>query len=110
RLQVAARRHGLPVFARVARLADPLAAVPTSHVLVLESSLGGTPVLMAASDSPAEVPMSVVVRPGHAGGADVLLDARLAEAGWAELPPRALRELAELPAVVAEALAGPDQA
>src|SRR5690606_7185498 len=42
RLEAAAQRHGLPVFARVAQRAGPLAAAPAeAQVLVLASSIGG---------------------------------------------------------------------
>ena len=98
RIQLAVRDQGLTV----------LALLPgTRSVLVLASSFGGTPVVMERADSHPSVPLSVVVREGRAGGADVLLAAAstTAEArAWHDLPASVADDIEALPALVDRAL------
>lgn len=113
RLAAAAQEHGLAVFARLPHRPEPFLVPPiqdaVSHatgaqVLVFASSLGGTPIVMAAPDGQAEAPMSLLVRPADDGGTEVLLDRVRVDSAWPDFPRETLRELAELPDVVASAL------
>jgi len=103
RIEASARQHGLAVFARVERGA--LAGErPTgrSQVIVLEASQGGTPVLMlGASQSEMEIPLSVTVRQAAEGQTEVLIAS--AEV-WDAMPTDVAADLASLPGVVADAL------
>lgn len=91
RLEASARREGLPVFALLGG---------EQPVLVLGSSVGGTPVVMQEADSLPAMPMSLMIHQGHAGGADVLVTA----SDWLDLPAAVADELASLPRLVDRAL------
>jgi uncharacterized protein (DUF302 family) len=98
RIEAAARGQGLSVLALMA------GARP---VLVLASSVGGTPVLMHDADSQPAMPLSLMVREGGGGGADVLVAATsVARASqvWHELPAAVLDDLDALPGLVERAL------
>jgi hypothetical protein len=99
RIEAAALNRGLTVLALM-RGERP--------VLVLASSVGGTPIVMQHADSKPSMPLSLVVREGAGGGADVFVMA--AESGepepaWAELPAAVADDLQALPALVENALA-----
>ena len=99
RIESAARDRGLSVLARLA------GARP---VLVLASSVGGTLVVMDEADSRPAMPLSVMVREGAGGGADVLVcaaSAADAPQAWNELPAGVADDLAALPQLVERALA-----
>jgi uncharacterized protein (DUF302 family) len=106
RIEGSARHHGMAVFARCergARLPGHVAPGSLAQVLVLESSQGGTPVLMGAAPAAMELPLSVIVRVGGDGLAEVLM----AQAdGWTAMPNALAQDLAELTEVVGDALAG----
>ena len=72
-------------------------------VIVLASSMGGTPVLMASADSPPDVPLSVQVVRSADGGADVLVTQSL-DSGWDGMPASVADELAHLPELLDRAL------
>jgi|KBSMisStandDraft_5_1062788.scaffolds.fasta_scaffold500532_2 uncharacterized protein (DUF302 family) len=91
RLEASARDQGLPVLAMLQG---------ERSVLVLASSVGGTPVVMQEADSLPAMPMSLVVHQGRAGGADVLVGA----SDWLDLPSAVAEELASLPRLVDRAL------
>lgn len=91
RLQASARDQGLPVLALL-RGERP--------VLVLASSVGGTPVVMQHADSAPAIPLSLMVSATRSGGADVLA----ASAGWIDMPEQVAHELASLPGLVERAL------
>jgi len=105
RIEASARHHGMAVFARFEQ-GPPAASAATGaratvQVIVLASSQGGTPVLMADAPPQMEVPLSVTVRQGGEGGTEVLVGNGRP---WdATLPALAL-DLADLNAVVGEAL------
>lgn len=101
RIEASARQHGMAVFARIEQ--GPAAAGPraAAQVIVLESSQGGTPVLMADAPRQMEVPLSVTVRHDSQGRTEVLLDAE--PEGDAAREALAL-DLAELDRVVGDAL------
>lgn len=116
RLEACAERHGLGVLVRwVPGEAGAAPEVPAScqavaprragAVLVFEPLSGaGTPVVMHADESVPDLPLSLCVRTGEDGRAEVRLPSpagRYAD----ELPPEVARELTELPALVADALA-----
>jgi hypothetical protein len=69
-------------------------------VLVLASSVGGTPVVMQEPDSAPAMPFSLMIREGRAGGSDVLV----ATSDWLDLPSAVVDELASLPGLVDRAL------
>jgi uncharacterized protein (DUF302 family) len=98
RIEAAARDGGLSV----------LAMMPGARsVLVLASSVGGTPVVMDEADSSPAMPLSVMVRERADGGADVLVAAAArAEAvrHWPDLPASVVHDLRALPALVDRAL------
>jgi hypothetical protein len=91
RLEASARDQGLPLLALL-RGERP--------VLVLASSVGGTLVVMQDADSAPAMPLSLMVREAHTGGADVLI----AASDWLDLPPAVADELASLPRLVDRAL------
>ncbi len=95
RIEAAVRAHGHTVIARVG---------PHGSVIVLASSVGGTPVLMESADSSPDVPLSVQVRRTADGGADVLIPQSL-DSGWDGLPAPVAEELAGLPELLDRALA-----
>jgi len=75
-------------------------------VIVLASSVGGTLVVMDGATSALDVPLSVMVRAGEQGGADVLITSATptGQAHWTELPPAVADDLAALPGLVDRAL------
>lgn len=95
RIEQAARANGHEVIARIG---------PQGSVIVLASSVGGTPVLMESPDSAPDVPLSVQVRRTPDGGADVLIPQSL-DSGWDGLPAPVAEELAGLPELLDRALA-----
>jgi len=98
RIEAAARDRGLSVLARV-NGARP--------VIVLASSVGGTPIVMHEADSQPATPMSVLVRAVEGGGADVYMTSALPSepTDWPDLPIAVAQDLAALPGIVAQALA-----
>lgn len=94
RIQAAARDQGLAVLALMA------GARP---VLVLASSVGGTPIVMTEADSQPALPLSVMLREVSDGGSDVLV-AAAHSGGWQDLPAAVVEDLQALPALVDRAL------
>jgi uncharacterized protein (DUF302 family) len=102
RIEGSARERGLPVFARV----EPGAAAahsraPAEHVIVLESSQGGTPVLMEGASGQMELPLCVIVRRARDGRTEVLIGAAR---DWKAMPRALALDLAQLTAAVGDAL------
>jgi hypothetical protein len=98
RIEAAALSQGLSVLARLAASPHP--------VIVLESSVGGTLVVMDESNARVAIPFSLQVRESADGGADVLL-ATLAEAPpgqWEDVPERVVADLALLPELIDRAV------
>lgn len=91
RLEASARDQGLPVLAMVRG---------ERSILVLASSVGGTPVVMQEADSRPATPLSLMVSQSRGGGADVLV----AASDWLDLPAAVADELASLPGLVDRAL------
>lgn len=98
RIEAAAAERGLQVLLRE--------AVGTSPVIVLASSAGGTPVLMAAADAVPAVPMSLQVRSLGGSRSEVLVPdvARLIARVSGEWPAEVAAELADFPALLDRAL------
>jgi hypothetical protein len=100
RIGIAARDQGMGV----------LALVPgVRPMLVLASSVGGTPVVMQEADSQPAVPLSLMVREGSQGGADVWIAAAPSAASdarrlWEDLPMAVADDLDALPGMVDRAL------
>ena len=97
RIEHSARQHGLSVLARMDG---------SRPVIVLASSVGGTLVVMDRANSALDVPLSVMVRAGAGGGADVLIASAAAASAkqWLELPQAVADDLAALPGLVERAL------
>ena len=99
RIQAAAQDRGLPV----------LALMPGARpVLVLASSIGGTLVVMDEADSRPAMPLSMMVRAAHDGGAEVLTASAAAidaPRSWPDLPAAVVDDLQALPVLVDRALA-----
>lgn len=97
RLEAEARQQGLSVLAEIDD-AQP--------VIVLGSSIGGTPVVMDRANSRPDVPLSVGVRERVGGGVEVLLAdaAEARDSDWADLPSEVADDLAALPGWVDRAL------
>ena len=97
RIEQSARLQGLSVLARIG------GARP---VIVLASSVGGTLVVMDGATSALDVPLSVMVQAGAAGGADVLIASGSPNRSerWSELPRAVADDLAALPGLVERAL------
>ena len=93
RIEQAARQRGQDVLAKIGS---------NELVLVLASSVGGTPVVMLSADSVPDVPLSVHVRRSADGGADVFV-AQLSD-GLGDLPDTVTAELAGLPGLLERAL------
>jgi hypothetical protein len=108
RLEASVHRRGLGVFACIEQPAHGSVASQAALVVVLESSRGGTPVLMRGEGASTEsdVPLSLVVRPISEDASEVIFPTDVGQwEDWHELPQELTAELAELPAVVADALA-----
>lgn len=104
RIQESVYRHGMSVFVCVEQ---PGAQPEGTLVIVLESSSGGTPVLMRSEDAYANphLPLSLIVRPARDGTSEIIIPADLGLGDDAKDLPQALdTDFAELPALVADAL------
>ncbi len=98
RIEVAARDRGLSVL---------VWAPGERSVLVLASTVGGTPVRMDDVDSQLAAPLSLIVREDRRGGADVLLASAADSDAWVVwdgLPAAVADDLAALPELVDRAL------
>jgi hypothetical protein len=101
RIASAAQRHGLPVMARLPQHTS----AEQRLVIVLESSLGGTPVSMDAAYACPELLLSLVLQQMDGGATQVFLR----DSAFDELPEdmsaEVAHDVADLPALVDEALA-----
>lgn len=98
RIEAAARSQGLSVLARLGG---------SQPVIVLGSSVGGTPMVMDEADSPLDAPLRVQVRACASGGAEVLVasDRDGVITDWQDLPAAVADDMATLPALLERALA-----
>lgn len=99
RIEAAAMSQGLSVLARVGAAPQP--------VIVFESSVGGTLVVMDEGNARVEIPFSLQVSASADGGADVWLATQVdpAQSAWKDVPERVVADLAMLPDLVGRALA-----
>ncbi len=104
RIQASAQRHGMHVLACLPQQVNALTG-ESRYMLVLESSQGGTPVMMESDDARPDLLLTVFLKDGPAGGTEVFL---LRNALEGELPEgisaQVQDDLAGLPFVVDEAL------
>lgn len=98
RIELAVREQGLSVMARLGGQNHP--------VIVLASSVGGTPVLMSESDSHPDMPLSVQIKASFFGGSDVLMvcPSKAEDTNWCDLPDSVVHDIASLPQLVEAAL------
>ncbi len=98
RIESAARSDGLSVLVRLE------GARP---VIVLASSVGGTPVVLDDSGARPDMPLAVQVRAGAGGGSEVWIaaSAEASDSDWTELPAGVADDLARLPGMLDRALA-----
>jgi hypothetical protein len=98
RIEAAARDRGFSV----------LALMPgVRPVLVLASSIGGTLVVMDEHDSQPAIPLSMMVREGQGGGADVLVSSASQanpQRMFVDLPAEVVGDIEALPGLVDHAL------
>lgn len=107
RIEAFAQQRGLPVLARVAQPSpDSGDDTRARQVIVLESTQGGTPVLMNTANARPNLPLSVVVQRGLTGATEVLLPEGLLKGLPAEASAAVQHDVARLPGVVAEAVLG----
>jgi hypothetical protein len=97
RIEATARGDGLSVLMRLD------GARP---VIVLASSVGGTPVVLDEADARPDMPLAVQVRAGADGGCEVLIaaSADAADTDWTDLPASVADDLARLPGMLDRAL------
>ena len=104
RIEASAQRHGMHVLACLPQKLDALTD-ELHYMIVLESSQGGTPVQMETPDAQPDMLLSVFLRCGHEGGTEVFLH----RGALGDLPEglsaQVQLDLADLPAVLDEALA-----
>jgi uncharacterized protein (DUF302 family) len=98
RIEDAARGAGLSVLVRLEG---------SRPVIVLASSVGGTPVVMQASDAQPDMPLALQVCASAGGACEVLMaaSADAADSDWTELPATVGDDLAQLPGMLDRALA-----
>ncbi|HEY9066476.1 MAG TPA: hypothetical protein VIO33_15940 [Burkholderiaceae bacterium] len=97
RIEAAALLQGMTVLARVSASGQP--------VIVLESSIGGTLVVMDEATERVDIPFSLQVRESADGGADVLLAVPTDAPGeWQDVPDRVVADLKLLPELVDRAV------
>lgn len=104
RIEASVHRHGLAVFVNAEQTGPEGSSV---RVMVLESSQGGTPVVMRCDGKEAcpEAPLSIVVRSLGDDASEVVVPTDFGPLDpSADLPHGLTEELAELPCVVQDAL------
>jgi hypothetical protein len=104
RIEASAQRHGMHVLACLPQEADSFSG-ESRYMLVLESSQGGTPVQMETPDARPDLLMSLMLRQGHEGGTEVSLHPGALRDLPEGLSQQVQNDLADLPAMLDEALA-----
>ncbi len=104
RIDASAQRHGMHVMACMRQAAER--PDESSFVLVLESSQGGTPVQMETADARPELLLSVLIKSQRQGGTALYLRDDVLQDLPEGLSTQVLGNLADLPAMLDEALAG----
>ncbi|MET0334692.1 MAG: hypothetical protein ABW190_10515 [Rhizobacter sp.] len=103
RIEASAQRHGLQVLACLPQKVNELTG-ESGYLLVLESSQGGTPVLMDTADAQPNLLLSVYLQSGSAGGTDVFLSGGALSDLPEGLSAEVQSDLADLPNVLDDAL------
>lgn len=98
RIELAVVDKGLAVMGRFGAEHQP--------VIVLASSVGGTPVLMSEGDLLPDMPLSIQIKPSFFGGSDVLMVSPSASphTDWSDVPESVAHDIVSLPQVVEAAL------
>jgi len=104
RIEATAQRHGMHVLACLPRQSGAMAGESPHYLIVLESSQGGTPVQMETPDAQPDLLLSVYLRPDERGGTEIFLHEGALRELPEELPAHVQSDLAELPAMLDEAL------
>ena len=104
RIEKSAQRHGMHVLACLPQQVDAITG-ESRYIIVLESSQGGTPVQMETPDAQPDLLLSVVLRRGVNGGTEVFLHQGTLRDLPEGLSAQVQHDLADLPAMLDEALA-----
>jgi hypothetical protein len=104
RIEASAQRHGMHVLACLPQTLNEVTG-ESRYMLVLESSQGGTPVLMESEDAQPNLLLTVYLQQTRAGGTDVFLHQGSLKDLPEGLSDQVQSNLADLPNVVDEALA-----
>lgn len=103
RIEASAQRHGMHVLACLPQKVNEVTG-ESRYMLVLESSQGGTPVLMETEDARPSLLLSVYLRSDRAGGTEVLVREEALGEPPEGLSAQVQHDLADLPKVLDEAL------
>ncbi|MBX3618477.1 MAG: hypothetical protein KF891_00580 [Rhizobacter sp.] len=103
RIEASAQRHGMHVLACLPQQLNALTG-EARYLIVLESSQGGTPVIMASEGAKPDLLLSVTLRRGEAGVTEVLLRDGASRELPEGLSAQVQHDLADLPSVVDDAL------
>lgn len=104
RIEASAQRHGMHVLACLPQQLDSVTG-ESRYMIVLESSQGGTPVQMETPDAQPDLLLSVVLRRGDQGGTEVFLHRGALRDLPEGLSAQVQNDMADLPAMLDEALA-----
>jgi hypothetical protein len=103
RIEASAQRHGMHVLACLPQQVDAITG-ESRYIIVLESSQGGTPVQMETPDAGPDLLLSMVLKSGHRGGTQVFLHQGALRDLPEGLSAQVQNDLADLPAMLDEAL------
>ncbi len=104
RIEASAQRHGMHVLACLPQTLNELTG-ESRYMLVLESSQGGTPVVMASEGAKPNLLLTVYLKQAPTGGTEVFLAQDVLRDPPEGMSDQLQSDLAGLPAVVDEALA-----
>jgi hypothetical protein len=102
RIEASAQRHGMHVLACLPQKLNQVTG-ESRYMLVLESSQGGTPVLMESEGAQPDLLLTVYLQHSRAGGTDVFLHGTLNDLPEG-ISDQVQHDLADLPNVLDEAL------
>lgn len=103
RIEASAQRHGMHVLACLPQTLNEVTG-ESRYMLVLESSQGGTPVVMESEGAKPSLLLTVYLKQAPAGGTEVFLPRDPLRDAPEGLSDQLQSDLAGLPAVVDEAL------
>ncbi len=105
RIEACAQRHGMHVLACLPQRMNDKSGLGSQLVMVLESSQGGTPVQMLTANAKPDLLLSVILRSLDDGSTQVFLMREVLFDAPEGLSAQVRHDLADLPAMVQEALA-----